>query len=93
MDKGEKQIIMAYVKPIPVKKENIVVGNKYYSCSYSGVITVTVIKKFDNTDRVLVKVKSNKCKPFIRSMKYIFDNRDMARSAGRNWEHDQRKKK
>ena len=84
---------MAYVKPIPVKKENIIIGNKYYSCSYSGVIVITVIKRFDDTNCVLVKTKNNKCKPFIRNIEYIFDNQDMARSAGRNWEHDQRKRK
>ena len=48
---------------------------------------------FDDTNCVLVKTKNNKCKPFIRNMEYIFDNQDMARSAGRNWEHDQRKRK
>lgn len=84
---------MGHVKPIPVKKENIIIGNRYYSCSYLGIIAVTVIKKFDDTNTVLVKVNSNKFKPFIRSIKYIFDNPDMAKSAGRSWEHDERKRK
>lgn len=82
---------MAHKKPVPVEKEKIKVGNKYYTCSYSGVSAVTVIKIFDNS--VLVKVKSNKCNPFVRSMDYIFDNPQMAKTAGRSWEHDQRKKR
>lgn len=84
---------MGWTRPIPVKKENIKVENKYYTCSYCGVITVTVIKIFEDTKSVLVKVGSDKCKPFVRSMDYIFDNPEMAKSAGRNWEHDERKRK
>lgn len=56
-------------------------------------IRVTVIKIFHDTDPVLVKVKSKKCSPFVRSMKYIFGNFAMAKSADRNWEHDERKRK
>lgn len=29
---------MAYIKPIPVKRENIKVGSQYYTCGYSGSI-------------------------------------------------------
>ena len=54
---------------------------------------ITVIKKFDDTGCVLVKTDSGKTKPFVRSVKYIFDNQDMARSAGREWEHEERKRK
>ena len=84
---------MAYVRPIPVNKENIIIGNKYYTCSYSGAIKIIIIKIFDDTDCVLVKTNSDKSKPFVRSIKYIFDNFDMARSAGRNWEHEERKRR
>ena len=84
---------MGYTKPVPVKKENIKVGSQYYTCSYSGVIKVNAIKIFTDTDSILVKTKSNKLKPFVRNIKYIFDNPEMAKSAGRNWEHDERKRK
>lgn len=47
---------MAYIKPIPVKRENIKVGSQYYTCGYSGSIKVTVIKIFDD-GAVLVKTK------------------------------------
>jgi hypothetical protein len=86
---------MQWKRPVPVKKENIKVGDKYYSCSYNGIIKVTVIKIFNNTSCVLVETKNNKhkSKPFVRSMNYLFDDPEMAKSAGRNWEHDERKRK
>lgn len=71
-----------------MKKENIKVGNQYYTCDYSGAIRITVLKIFD--DAVLVITKN---KPFVRSIKYIFDNPEMANKARRNWEHDERKRK
>lgn len=83
---------MGYIKPIPTERENIIVGNQYYTCNYSGAIKVTVMKKFDDST-VLVKTPSKKSKPFVRHMKYIFDNPEMAQSARRNWEHDERKRK
>ena len=67
---------MAYIKPIPVKRENIKVGSQYYTCGYSGSIKVTVIKIFDD-GAVLVKTKNNKSKPFVRRINYIFDNSEM----------------
>jgi hypothetical protein len=86
---------MQWKRAVPVKKENIKVGDKYYSCSYTGTIKVTVIKIFNDTDCVLVETKNNKHKsnPFVRSMDYLFDDPEMAKSAGRNWEHDERKRK
>lgn len=84
---------MGYTKPIPVERENIQVGNKYYTCNYSGAIAVTIVKIFDDTESVLVSVKSKRCKPFVRPMKYIFDNSFMANYARRDWEHDRRKQK
>lgn len=84
---------MGYKKPISVEKKDIKVGNQYYTCAYGGTIRVMVIKIFDDTNSVLVKVKSKKCSPFVRSVKYIFDNPEMAKFAGRNWESDNRKRK
>jgi hypothetical protein len=89
---------MQWKRPVPVKKENIKVGDKYYSCSYTGTIKVTVIKIFNDTSCVLVEIATtkhnkHKSKPFVRSMDYLFDDPEMAKSAGRNWEHDERKRK
>lgn len=84
---------MGWTRPVPVEKVDIKIGNQYYTCTYSGPIRVTLIKIFHDTKSVLVKVKSKKCSPFVRSMIYIFDNSEMAKSAGRNWEHDERKRK
>lgn len=75
-----------------MKREDIKVGNKYYTCNYSGVIGITVCKLFDD-DEVLVKVEKDKFKPFVRKLKYIFDNVEMAKSASRDWEKDERKRK
>lgn len=74
-----------------IKKENIKLCNKYYTCNYSGEVAVTVIKIFNEEDKVLVKANSNKCKPFVRDIKYIFDNPQKAKNARHDWEHDQRK--
>ena len=84
---------MGWIRPIPVAKEDIKIGNRYYTCEYSGSISVTAIKIFYDKNSVLVKAKDNKRNPFVRSMNYIFDNLGMARSACRNWEHDERKRK
>ena len=83
---------MGYTKPVPVNKEDIMVGNKYYTCNYSGVMGITVCKVFDD-GAVLVKVEKDKLKPFVRKGKYIFDNAEMAKSASRDWEKDERKRK
>lgn len=83
---------MPYIRPIPVKNENIDIGKQYYTCNYTGAIVITVLKKFTDTNSVLVKINNKKCKPFVRSMNYIFDNQPMARSAGHDWEHYERKR-
>ena len=56
---------------------------------------VIILKIFKDTNSVLVKVNSKKKehKPFVRSVNYIFDNFEMAKSANRDWEHDERKRK
>lgn len=84
---------MPHIRPIPVKSENIDIEKQYYTCNYTGATKVTVIKKFTDTNSVLVKINNKKCKPFVRSMNYIFDNEPMARSAGHDWEHYERKRK
>ena len=54
-----------------------------------------ILKIFKDTNSVLVKINSKKkeSNPFVRHMNYIFDNPEMAKSAGRTWEHDERKRK
>lgn len=84
---------MGYKRPIPVKKEDIKVGNKYFACSYCGPIGVTVLKIFMDTDCVLVQTGGKKVKPFVRQREFIFNNVVMARAAGRDWEHEERKRK
>jgi hypothetical protein len=85
---------MWWTRPIPVTRDKIIVGELYYTCSYTGVVNVIVLKIFDDTNCVLVKInnKKPKFKPFVRSMDFIFDNREMAKSAGREWEHSERKR-
>lgn len=85
--------IMTWTRPIPVSMSEIEIGKQYYTCSYSGPIKITIIKIFYDTRKVLVKLKRDKYAPFVRSVEYIFLDSVMARSAGRNWEHDERKRK
>lgn len=84
---------MGYTKPIPLKKEDIKVGNIYYTCNYGGVDKVAVVKIFNDTNSVLVKVNDDKRKPFVRNINYIFDNSEMANAASRNWESSERRRK
>lgn len=65
---------MGYKKPIPVEINKIVIGKKYYTCSYSGTISVIILKIFKDTNSVLVKINSKKkeSNPFVRHMNYIF---------------------
>lgn len=78
-----------------VKDKKIEVGKKYYTCSYTGVERVIIIKIFDNNKFVLVKAdrEDDKLKPFVRPIKYIFDTANKAKNAKRNWEHDDRKRR
>lgn len=86
---------MGYIKPIPVKLDKIIIGKKYYTCSYTGTIIIIVLKIFKDSNSVLVKIHSKKKehKPFVRSINYIFSNKEMAKSASRAWKHDERKRK
>lgn len=78
-----------------VEKSNIKVGNQYYTCTYGSVIKVTVLKIFKDKNAVLVEMGNKKPgrKPFVRYTKYLFTNIEMARTAFRDWEHDERKRK
>ena len=40
-----------------------------------------------------INSKKKGYKPFVRPVNYIFDNQEMAKSAGKAWEHDERKRK
>lgn len=37
---------MGYVKPIPVKQEDLSAGNDYYTCNFTGTVKVTLLKIF-----------------------------------------------
>lgn len=80
-------------KSFPVEKDKITVGKKYYTCGYSGVFMVTVIRIYPADNKVLVRVKNDKFSPFIRTMDYIFDNPQMAKGAQKKWESSMRHKK
>lgn len=83
---------MGYIKPIPVDKEKLIIGRTYYTCNYSGACKVILIKINLDTNKVLVKGKKD-TQPYIRPIKYIFDNPEMAKFAVRNWENETRKNK
>lgn len=53
---------------------------------YSGTVGVIILKIFKDTNSVFVKVNSKKKehKPFVRSVNYIFDNFEMAKSVNRD---------
>lgn len=84
--------IMTWTRPIPVSMSEIKIGKEYYTCSYGGTIKVTVVKIYSESGKVLVKQKGHG-DPFVRSSAYIFPDPGMAKSAGRNWEHDERNRK
>ena len=66
----------------------------YYTCSYSGVITVNVLKVFDN-DTALVRIQSTKKEhtPFVRPIEFLFCDADSARKSGKEWEHFERNRR
>lgn len=84
---------MGYLERRNVKKEDLKVGKTYYTCSYTGVIQVTLLEmlKFGN---VLVEQKCKKGdKKLIRPRDYMFANPDFARQCGKRWERYERKRK
>jgi len=73
-----------------INKDKIIFNTKtYYTCSYSGAISVKILKLFDD-GCVLVQ---NSKKPFVRPLEYVFNTAEDARKGGRNWEHYERKRK
>ena len=78
-----------YIKPVPVKREEIKLNEKYFTPNYGGVIQVTVVKVGNN--HVLVKKK--KGDPFSREFRYIFDNANDCKRACREWEASNKKQK
>ena len=74
----------------PVDKDKIIFNKQsYYTCSYTGAVSVKILKLVGK-DKVLVQ---NKGGTFIRPIKYVFESYDDARRNGRNWEHDERKRR
>lgn len=65
------------------KQRKLQIGEKYYTCSYTGVERVSIIKIFDDNEHVLVKAdkEGNKAKPFVRHIKYIFNSDNKAKNA------------
>jgi len=66
----------------------------YYTPSYSGAISVIVLKVFDN-DTALVRTPSNKkeLSPFVRPLAFLFYDAESARKSGKEWEHFERNRR
>lgn len=53
-----------------INKDKIVFNTQtYYTCSYTGVIAVKILKLFDDG---FVLVQANK-KPFVRPIQYVYN--------------------
>lgn len=73
-----------------INKDKIVFNTKtYYTCSWTGVIGVKILKLFDN-GCVLVKAGKDPC---VRPIKYVYNEYEHARRGGREWEHFERHRK
>ena len=48
---------MKHKKPVPIEINKIIIGEKYYTCSWTGAISVIVLKIFNDTNSVLVIIK------------------------------------
>jgi len=66
----------------------------YYTPSYSGAISVIVLKVFDN-DTALVRTPSNKkeLSPFVRPLAFLFCDAESAKRSRRDWENYEKKRK
>ena len=66
----------------------------YYTTSYSGAISVIVLKVFDN-DTALVRTPSKKkeLSPFVRPLAFLFCDAESAKRNGRDWENFEKKRK
>lgn len=73
-----------------INKDKIVFNTKtYYTCSWSGVTAVKILKVFDDGCAL---VQADK-KPFIRPIQHIYNEYEHARVGRRDWEHDERKRR
>lgn len=73
-----------------INKDKIVFNTKtYYTCSWSGVAGVKILKLFDDGCALVQAGK----KPFIRPIQYIYNEYEHARRGGKEWEHYERKRK
>lgn len=81
---------MGFLKPI--NRDDIRVGNRYWTCSWTGRVKVEVIEILKGA-KVLVKTNGKNCSPFIREMDWIFDDEENCKRAGKRWENHERKRK
>lgn len=73
-----------------INKDKIVFKTQtYYTCSWSGVTAVKILKLFDDGCALVQAGK----KPFIRPIQYIYNEYEHARRGGKEWEHYERKRK
>lgn len=73
-----------------INKDKIIFNtHTYFTCSYSGVTAVRILKLFDDG---CVLVQASK-KPFVRPIQYVYNQYEHARIGGRDWEHYERKRK
>lgn len=73
-----------------INKDKIVFNTKtYYTPTYGSPIGVKILKLFDD-GCVLVKGKNA---PFVRPLMYVYNTAEDARKGGKDWEHDERKRK
>lgn len=73
-----------------MKANELEIGKKYYTTGYTGTYTVTVLEILD--ERIaLVKTKNGN--PFKKSIRWLFENEEAAKNAGRAWEHAKRRSK
>lgn len=76
-----------------INKDKIVLNEYvYWTCQYSGAAKVKILKVLDN-DRVLVDTMIKKQAPIVRELKFIFNKEEYAKTAMKEWEHAERKRK
>ncbi len=74
-----------------IDKENIKFHSKtYYTSTYGGVIPVKILRLFEDE---CVLVKTGKGNPFVRAIKHVHNTQEEAKRRGRDWEHDERKRR
>ena len=73
-----------------INKDKIILNTQtYYTCSWSGVTAVKILKVFEDGCALVQAGK----KPFIRPIQHIYNEYEHARIGKRDWEHDERKRK